>query len=539
MSLASHLAPEKSPQSEPVPGRTMTPNSAGGFGFAVTDWTRLDRFLVLGSEGGTYYAAERKLTQESAACVLRCLDLDGSETVRKIVAVSEAGRAPKNEPAILALALACGYADETTKTLAYKALPKVCRTGTHLFRFAAASDAVRGWGRGLRRAIADWYLDRPVRDLAYQVTKYQNRDGWSHRDLLRLSHPKPPADDLDRANVLKFAAGKGEAEAQVLVEVGVDRDHALAPWYALEAAKRATSADEVAKLIRRYRLVREGVPTQFLNAPEVWEALIDDMPLGALVRNLATLTRVGLLTERSNATRQVLAVLGDFGRLKKARLHPLAILTALKTYEGGKGVRGNGTWEAVPEVVRALDRMFHASFKAVESTGKRWLLGLDVSGSMGMGQVGGMFGITPLIGTAAMGLVTASVEAECRIMGFSHELVDVGIRPDMDLAGAVRAMQKVPMGGTDCALPMLYAAKNKLPVDVFAVYTDSETWFGKVHPFQALKDYRQKTGIAAKLIVVGMVANGFTIADPSDAGMLDVIGFATAAPAVMADFARG
>jgi len=40
------------------------------------------------------------------------------------------------------------------------------------------------------------------------------------------------------------------------------------------------------------------------------------------------------------------------------------------------------------------------------------------------------------------------------------------------------------------------------------------------------------------LIVVGMVSNGFTIADPDDAGMLDVAGFDTAVPQVMADFAR-
>jgi len=57
-------------------------------------------------------------------------------------------------------------------------------------------------------------------------------------------------------------------------------------------------------------------------------------------------------------------------------------------------------------------------------------------------------------------------------------------------------------------------------------------------PFQALEQYRDKTGIFAKLIVVGMVSNGFTIADPTDPGMLDVVGFDTAVPAVMADFAR-
>jgi 60 kDa SS-A/Ro ribonucleoprotein len=72
--------------------------------------------------------------------------------------------------------------------------------------------------------------------------------------------------------------------------------------------------------------------------------------------------------------------------------------------------------------------------------------------------------------------------------------------------------------------------------DAFIVYTDSETWFGQIHPVQALQEYRRKTGIPAKLIVVGMVSNHFSIADPNDAGMLDVVGFDTAVPQVMSDF---
>jgi len=80
--------------------------------------------------------------------------------------------------------------------------------------------------------------------------------------------------------------------------------------------------------------------------------------------------------------------------------------------------------------------------------------------------------------------------------------------------------------------------KNKMPVDVFVVYTDSETWYGGIHPAQALVEYRQKMGIDAKLIVVGMAANQFSIADPRDRGMLDVVGFDSAVPSVMADFAK-
>jgi 60 kDa SS-A/Ro ribonucleoprotein len=83
---------------------------------------------------------------------------------------------------------------------------------------------------------------------------------------------------------------------------------------------------------------------------------------------------------------------------------------------------------------------------------------------------------------------------------------------------------------------MLEALKNKIPVDKFVIYTDSETWFGKVHPYKALQQYRDKMGINSKLIVVGMTSTNFTIADPSDIGMLDVVGFDTGAPNIISTF---
>src|SRR5690606_19973114 len=91
--------PGATPQSLPIPGSTQVPNSAGGYAWAVDDWTQLHRFLVLGSEGGSYYATERALTADNAKAVLRCIAADGLRTVHTIADVSSAGRAPKNDPA--------------------------------------------------------------------------------------------------------------------------------------------------------------------------------------------------------------------------------------------------------------------------------------------------------------------------------------------------------------------------------------------------------------------------------------------------------
>ena len=121
---------------------------------------------------------------------------------------------------------------------------------------------------------------------------------------------------------------------------------------------------------------------------------------------------------------------------------------------------------------------------------------------------------------------------------FSSKMVPLRISPRQRLDDVIKTVSGLPFSATDCALPMVYALENRIPVDAFVVYTDSETWHGEIHPAQALQEYRQKTGIAAKLIVVGMASNGFSIADPRDGGMLDVVGFDTAVPNIMADFIR-
>merc|ERR1712167_367523 len=144
----------------------------------------------------------------------------------------------------------------------------------------------------------------------------------------------------------------------------------------------------------------------------------------------------------------------------------------------------------------------------------------------------------------AMAMATVRTEPMCRTMCFGSAsrsstrsitadsmrgFQALDLRPTDALDSAIRKTSNLPFGGTDCSLPM----QNKVEADVFVVYTDSETYAGRMHPVEALKQYRTKMGIDAKLIVVGMVSNGFTIADPEDAGMLDVVGFDSAAPEVM------
>lgn len=542
--LNQHVANDVSPaQTEPL-DETQVLNNAGGYTWAVDEFTRLRRFLVLGSQAGTYYQSEKELTEQNLQVVRDCIKSNGVKTVIQIEEISRAGRAAKNDQAILALALCVAEGDEHTKKMALQALPYVCRIGTHLFMFVEFLNKLGHLtGRAKRRALAAWYNDKEIDKLAYQAVKYRQRGGWSHRDVLRVAHPV--AVDTEHAALYEWIT-KG-THVKPLSDI-VD---------GYELAQLSDSESNTAELVRKFKLPREAVKTEHLNSNEVWRALLDEpMGLTALIRNLGVMTKNGLLTPTSDETQQVINRLKDKEGLVKARVHPMNILFALKTYGSGGGWRGNNSWTPVPKIVNALDKAFYASFGNVESTGKRTLIAIDVSGSM-TSPIGDT-SLMCLEAAAAMAMVTEAVEDRVEVVGFTAAnggwaspfgnkyrgfhadgLTPLRISSEVRLDDNLASMRGLDFGATDCALPMLYAkAKNK-QFDSFIIYTDNETWAGNVHPAKALKDYRKASGIDARLAVVGMTSSGFTIADPNDAGMLDVVGFDTATPNILTEFFTG
>ena len=537
-----HGAP--APQSEPIVGReaAMVRNASGGYVFPVTDWTRLERFLILGTEGGTYYTDARTLTLDNAAVVRRCLEVDGPRTVRTIAEISIRGRAPSNDPALFALAMAASFGNPEVRRAAGEALPRVARIGTHLLHFVSFVNDMRGWGRSIKRAVGRWYTDQELDGLTRQVLKYRQRDGWSHRDVLRLTHPKnAPGARLN--DLMKWITHPDTAPVDANRLPMVDAFHRLL---------HAGTATEAASLLKEHAwLSREMVPTRHLAHKAVWEALLPNLPMTALVRNLPALTRLDVLRPLADATRDVAARLTDRDALRAARVHPLALLVASRTYGQGRSERGSSEWMPVPEVVDALERACVLAFDDLEPIAERVYLAVDVSGSMGWSHVAGLSNLTAREAAAAMAMVIARHAERHVIKGFSAAggtdrsfgrwasrtaMQALPITGSSTLREAVEATSDLPFGGTDCALPMLDALEQGIEADAFVVLTDNETWAGRMHPSEALRLYRRRTGIPARLVVVGMTATECSIADPEDAGMLDVVGFDTAAPNVIGDF---
>ena len=266
-------SPGGTPQSEPIAANQVQ-NEAGGFVWKVDDLERFRRFLVLGSEGGTYYAEEKKLGQENAQALLRIIaEGRGPEAVKIIVEYSTQGRTAKQDTIILSLAICARSSHLETKRDAYAALSQVLRIPTHLFSFVEICETLSkpkstGWGRAHRKAIQKWYTNKRPKALSVAVTKYKQRNGWSHRDVFRLCHVKP--NDPAIQFIVKYVIKGFDAVQPDAATPGVGQDVTSVYTFlkAVEEAK-TMSEERLVQAIKDHNLVREHIPTNHLNSQEV------------------------------------------------------------------------------------------------------------------------------------------------------------------------------------------------------------------------------------------------------------------------------
>jgi 60 kDa SS-A/Ro ribonucleoprotein len=579
------LEKSTTPQTQVIPGyeNSMSANNAGGQSFVTEDFTRLTRWLICGSEGGSYYVGEKQLTLENVSCLDRCLAQDGMGVINLIVEISTQGRALKQDPLLFALARAASVGDSTptpeqaaVRKHALMMMPRVARTATMLFHFVNFYQQFRGWSRGSRSAVAAWYTGMPVGKLAQQAWKYKSRDGWDHKDVLRLSHAKATDGfaSAERSEIFKYLANPDESVLKKGLDGVATLDIMDADRFAVSmeneqsrALRQIAAAEELlhidptekgavskaVSLILDYRLEREAVPTGLLNEVRVWDALSTTMGLEALLRNFNKMTIVGLLAPLSDGSKRIIDKLGSMEDLKAARVHPMRVLIAAKQYAAGRGQDRGGrtplTWTPNQRVIDALDAAFYLAFGTVVPTGKKVLAAADVSGSMSGGDVMGINGFTPLMCSAAMILVLLNTEPNSHAIGFDSAgygrggltstvpgCYELPLTPSMRVDQVLEVMSRHRGGATDTSLPIQYAMKKNMDVDAIATYTDGETFAGRVQPAESLAQYRKKVGHRVRAINLMTTANHVSVQDTKDQDVFEIAGFDSAVPGLISDF---
>lgn len=518
---SKHVSSKSTPQNKPIFGRTdQVKNNAGGYVFKVNDNHVLDRFILLGTEGGTYYVGEQKLTVENATTIVAAIKADGLNVLKKVKELVT--RAPKRDPAIFVLALLTTYGNQEVKNESYKAIKDVCKTSTHLFTFCQNIQDLRGWSRGLRKGVAAFYTSKTSDQIAYQMVKYRQRNGWTHKDVIKLSHPSVQEHTMN--SLFSYAIGKTTDPEFSLIN-------------AFESAQKCVEKSqitELVELIETHDLTWEMVPTKMLNNKEVLVALLNEMPLTALIRNLNRMTKAGLFDSNLDSnTKLVVSKLTNIDLIKKAGLHPINILNSMKNYARGFGDKGSLTWTPNQKIVDALEEAFELSFKTVEKTNKNILVAVDISGSMSA-QINKM-NLSAKEAASALSLTFVKSEPNVDLIWFDTQAYKpkIGARSSYN-----EVLANTPNGGgTDCSLAYSYAIQAPQMYDAIIMLTDNETWAGKDHTVQLFERYK-KVNPNCKHIVVGMAANNYSVLVDSNPNVLHVAGFDLSIPALINNFIK-
>jgi len=507
-------------------------NSEGAFVYEITDEMKLRRFLILGCENGTYYATANNLLNSSFNVVDKMIRDDKESLILSTLKeISLNGKARKNDQVIaVLLRVFVKTLDITIKKDIINLFPQIVRTGTHFFlahqimkNYVDAGEY--GWSTTTKKLFSSFY-QLPTEKLAFQMLKYRNRENWTWKDSLRLNHIRPVGDN---ETLFKYVV------KEIVPEIYPD---SLKKIEGFERAKSETNIKKLINIITDYQLPEEMIPTENRNNPNVQEALFNNMGLTSIIRHLGSYTASNFITQQNvNVIEKLRKMLLDPEVLKKAKIHPLQLLDALKTYSIGHGLKGNLKWSPVQKIVDILDDAFYLSFDLVEPTNKKMLFALDVSGSMDSILATNV--LTAREASSAFVMSFIRNEPNYLTMAFSSGFIDLQLTPKMRLREVMNVTNRLPFDSTNLSKPFTWALENKIDVDAFVVLTDNEVNNG-IHPSKAMELYcRKMNKPKTKLIVNATSLNDFTVADPKNPNQMDIVGFSNDVQTIASDFILG
>ena len=516
-----------------IPGRKddMKKNLAGGVSFKADDFTALRRWLLTGSFSNFFYESSRKNTNENLDTLINCINQNPVKVAEEIVYASNYGTMASQHTCILAL-VHLSNGNQNAKKEFRNIFNDIIRTASHLYEFVAYTKQVRGMGKTIHKAVNNWIKSRDASNLEYQFLKYQQREGFSNRDILRLFKPVPRNEVED--SLFSWTAGKNKPLVNELSRIKVYED--------LKAGN--LSEKEVVLAIADYGLTHEMIPANVERTVKVWTALFYKMPMTATIRNLATLTRNGVFEDRKNL--DVLEKRLNKENLEKSRIHPLEIANAQKIYISGGAIgrSKNSGFEPIPRVIDILEKAVNDAFETQEETGIHFFHALDISGSMHWADMPGLF-LSPFEIETIIALTTVKNEKNYYVGGFSDNFVQLpGITKNSTINLAIKHAESFGFGGTNAASAFDHATKKGIHTDVFVLWTDNQNWGGAFRgnqPSEALKKYRSKVNPNAKVIYITLVPYGdnITLADPKDPLSYDIAGFSSQTPKLISMIAKG
>ena len=445
----------------------------------------------------------------------------------------------KDRFAIELIAACAFWGSKKIKQLAFNSVSIVCRTPAHLFIFITTYLSLGGgWGRAFKRSISSWYSLQDPEKLAFLLTKEWSGEGWSHRDVFRMAHPKPSPSN----NTLYRWIATGDCNMP-LGSITPD----VLYVDAIQHLKHLSAPEIAASLIESFDLPPEVVPSKFLNSPEVWRALVPGMGYVSILKNLRYLSSSGLLCDPLFREELILTLL-DEKKITRSKVHPLKLLNALLFYKRSRwahlpsemppGISEDKRWEQeYPDLEQALKNAFNLSFNSIPFIHKSLLISFDVSSLMDSCPLGSSF-LSCREASAFMSMLYARRSKDPIFYASSPQgCLKIESRLFQEsFSFALQQLNSLDFNKIDCSFPILGAIEKNLFIDTFIIFTDSNPLSKKSLTFQAFELYKERVNPNAKLVVNSMRLSEAVSVSQDDPSYLGFSGFDVTASRIIRNF---
>lgn len=420
------------------------------------------QMLLTNTFGDAYYATQKELVAEAEKTHTAMLAKDPSFVAKALPYARNRGFM-RTQPIYGLVKMA---ADPASAPYFEATFNEVIRTPNDLGDFFTIMRAQRKGegGRRVKRVAGNWLMKNlsPYWTVKYGATK---QGGYSLRDLFCTLHPKGPKSVL--VDYLFGRATEGLPE-QVA---------------AFERLKKATTDEEKVSAIVAGQLPHEVASSFAGKSPKVWEAIVKHMPVFAMLRNLATMERHGVMAAVRD---HVVATLSNKETIAKSKILPFRFVEAIKHVSDAR-------------VQDALRDALDYSFAGVPDIVGRTAIFLDISGSMG-----------GFIQTASVFAISAMKKAKGngRLLLFDTRVTDVPVSMrDSTLSQADRIQTR---GGTDTSAPMKVILKEKDKFDNILIITDEQQNSGTAF-CDSLEKYREQVNRSARCFILNVAPYSGTL----------------------------
>lgn len=510
--------------SSPIPGREseMVKNNAGGYAFDDGPFGAIYRFVMLGIDNGTYYVSPSALSLRLMKAFEEYLDPHSEKAemgmrVKRFMQLLLYGTnsSMRKRNVLSAYAIGLTLMPDEYRNMAYKEFNKIVNTGSDLLYFMAYTRNLgRGVGKGLRRAISRWYNGRDFDQIDYQLAKYTSRQGFHHRDVIRLAHPAPNSDELSA--VFKYLLRGGTPPS-------------FSRFHHIERLSQVDNLNELMEIVIKHNLSWEMIPTNpWHKMPEFWERMLDHLPWNAFLRHLRRYINYWIAEKGEYAGFDKAIERLDKVNKEKLHVHPGRILDAHIALVDLR----------IEKVTEALKGAFFRGFERVKPTDISIGIGTDTSGSMFYAALfDKAIAINATLEKAIKNTETVFFKSNAYIPKLTMSISDLAFAGPFPINAHKLRRLGIKPGHTNAASVIEHFLEKGSRHDAIVIITDEETWLGK-HPSRVFEKYQKRVNPNAKLVVITLSPAGRPMTDPSKADQVTVVGWTPDIAKIVVNFAR-